>query len=59
VLIAVKKLIINLVKTYLSSGCVQGCIIPFISRYKLSNSIPFGFGSAEFTGTHIPFVVVG
>lgn len=40
--------------TYLSSGCVQGCIIPFISRYKLSNSTPFGFGSAEFTGMHTP-----
>lgn len=33
--------------------------MPFISRYKLSNSTPFGFGSAEFTGTHVPSIFVG
>lgn len=30
-----------------------------MSRYKLSNSTPFGFGSAEFTGTHTPSVAIG
>lgn len=29
-------------KGYPDSGCVQGWIIPFMSRYKLSNSVPFG-----------------
>lgn len=29
---------------YLSSGCVQGWIIPFMSKYRLSNSTSLGLG---------------
>lgn len=32
------------------SGCVQGWTIPFISRYKLSNSSPLGLGPEVSTG---------
>jgi len=39
---------------YLFSGCVQGCIIPFMSKYKLSNSTPFGFGNDESIGICSP-----
>lgn len=38
----------------LSSGCVHGWIIPFMSRYKLSNSTPFGFGSVASSGSQLP-----
>ena len=44
--------------TYLFSGCVQGCIIPFISRYKLSNSISLGFGWLASTGTVTPSITL-
>ena len=39
----------------LSSGCVHGWMIPFMSRYKLSNSTWFGFGFVASTGGRTPF----
>ncbi len=40
----------------LPSGCVHGCTIPFISRYKQSNSSPFGLGVevSSGNGTSVP-----
>ena len=43
---------------YLSSGCVQGWIIPFMSKYKLSNSTPLGFGAVVSTGISSPLSIV-
>ncbi len=39
---------------YLSSGCVHGWMMPFISKYRLSNSIPFGLGFDTSTGKFLP-----
>lgn len=36
------------------SGWKQGWIMPFMSRYRLSNSKPLGFGRRRSTGTHTP-----
>ncbi|EMD01168.1 hypothetical protein BAUCODRAFT_199760 [Baudoinia panamericana UAMH 10762] len=33
-----------------SSGCEHGCTMPFMSRYRLSISSPFGFGSRASMG---------
>jgi len=44
---------------YLSSGWLQGWIIPFISRYRLSNSISFGFGWDVSTGILTPSISFG
>lgn len=43
----------------LSSGCVHGWMIPFMSRYRLSNSIPLGFGSEESVYTSWPSTSTG
>lgn len=40
--------------TYLSSGWVQGWMIPFISKYRLSNSTSFGLGLLASTGIFTP-----
>ena len=43
----------------LSSGCEQGCTIPFMSRYRLSNSSLLGFGPLVSTGISIPSISRG
>lgn len=48
------RLFAELHDTYLSSGCVHGWIIPFISKYKLSNSTSFGLGLLVSTGIRTP-----
>lgn len=44
---------------YLSSGWQQGWIIPFMSRYKLSNSTSLGFSLLVSTGIFSPFTSLG
>lgn len=40
--------------SYLSSGCVHGWMMPFMSRYRLSNSTSLGFGLVVSTGIRTP-----
>lgn len=47
-------IITRLYCTYLFSGWQHGCIMPFMSKYKLSNSTPFGFGWLESIGITCP-----
>lgn len=49
----------SILSTYLSSGWQHGWMMPFISRYRLSNSISFGFGCEESTGILTPFISLG
>lgn len=39
---------------YLSSGCVHGWMMPFMSKYRLSNSTSLGFGLVVSTGIRTP-----
>lgn len=39
---------------YLSSGCVHGWMMPFMSRYRLSNSTSLGLGRVVSTGIRTP-----
>ena len=40
-----------------SSGWEHGCITPFMSIYKLSNSTPFGFGADKSTAKKIDYKI--